>query len=79
MLCYLILIGIYSSPISVSEDSKLRQTIRSLTSKEPKLLDSIGSAHMEQEIQNKVIDFTNRHKDKMTKETGIQPLSQRMI
>ncbi|MDQ6862260.1 MAG: hypothetical protein M3044_00400 [Thermoproteota archaeon] len=69
---YLILIGIYSSAISVSEDSKLRQTIRGLTSKEPKLLDSIGSAHMEQEIQKKVLEFTKRNKDRMAEETGIQ-------
>jgi hypothetical protein len=69
---YLILIGIYSSAISVSEDSKLRQTMRGLTSKEPKLLDSIGSAQMEQEIQKKVIEFTKRNQDRMAEETGIQ-------
>jgi hypothetical protein len=69
---YLILIGIYSSAISVSEDSKLRQTMRGLTSKEPKLLDSIGSAQMEQEIQKKVIELTKRNQDRMAEETGIQ-------
>lgn len=69
---YLVLIGIYSSAISISEDSRLRSSIRNFAMKEPNLLDSIGSAHMEQEIQKKVIEFTNRNKDRMAEETGIQ-------
>ena len=51
----LLLIGIYSSAISVSEDSKLRQSIRNSALRETKLLDSIGMAQMEQEIQRRVI------------------------
>ena len=41
--------------ISVSEDSKLRQSIRHVALREPKLLDSIGIAQMEQEIQKRVL------------------------
>ena len=52
---YLVLIGIYSSAISISEDSRLRSSIRNFAIKEANLLDSIGTAHMEQEIQKKVI------------------------
>jgi hypothetical protein len=69
---YLFLIGIYSSSISVAEDSNLRRSIRSFAMKESKLLDSIGMAQMEQEIQKKVITFTKRIQDSMTEETGIQ-------
>lgn len=69
---YMILIGIYSSAISVSEDSKLRQTIRSLTARDPKLLESIGRAHMEQEIQKRVITITKQNQDRMAEESGIQ-------
>ena len=47
---YLILIGIYGSAISVSEDSMLRKSIRKLIIKETKLLDSIATAQMEQVI-----------------------------
>ena len=43
---YLLLIGIYSSVISVAEDSKLRQSIRNYAIKESRLLDSIGTAEM---------------------------------
>jgi hypothetical protein len=69
---YLVLLGIYSSAISVSEDSKLRQSIRVLTLKDSRLLDSIGTAQMEQEIQRRVIALTKQNQDTLAKETGIQ-------
>jgi hypothetical protein len=69
---YLIFLGIYSSAISVAEDSSLRQTIRSFAA-ESRLLDSIGTAQMEQEIQARVIAFTKRNQDIMVEETGIEP------
>jgi hypothetical protein len=69
---YLVLLGIYSSAISVSEDSKLRQSIRTFAIKESRLLDSIGMAQMEQQIHRKVIEFTKQNQDKMAEETGIQ-------
>ena len=68
---YLIFIGIYSSALSVAEDSTLRQSIRRFAIKESKLLDSIGTAEMERQIQRKVIAFTKRNQDKMMEETGI--------
>lgn len=40
--------------------------------KEANLLDSIGTAHMEQEIQKKVIEFTKRNQDRMVGEAGVQ-------
>jgi hypothetical protein len=69
---YLVLLGIYSSAISVSEDSRLRQSIRNVALKEAKLLDSIGMAQMEQEIQRRVIAVTRQNQDKMVEESGIE-------
>jgi len=69
---YLIFIGVYSSAISVAEDSNLRRSIRSIAMSESRLLDSIGSAEMEREIQNRVINLTKRSQDRMMEETGIQ-------
>jgi hypothetical protein len=68
---YLIFAGIYSSAVSVSQDSKLRKSIRNFAEKEAHLLDSIGSAHMEQEIQKKVLALTKQSQDKMVEESGI--------
>jgi hypothetical protein len=36
-----------------------------------KLLDSIGTAEMEREIQRKVVVFTKRNQEQMLEETGI--------
>jgi hypothetical protein len=51
---YMILVGIYSSAIHVSVDAELRRSIRKLAQEEPNLLDTIGSAQMEDEIMGKV-------------------------
>jgi hypothetical protein len=70
---YLVLVGIYSSAISVSEDSRLRQSIRDFAIKEAKLLDSIGLAQMEQELTNRVLSFAKVHSNRMEEETAIEP------
>ena len=57
---YLIFVGIYASAISVSGDTELRKSIRKYAITESKLLDSIGSAQMEQQIQRRVIDMMNK-------------------
>jgi hypothetical protein len=69
---YLILVGIYSSAISVAQDTKLRQSIRKFALKQSKLLESIGSAHMEQELQRRVMHLVKNSSDKMTEDTGVQ-------
>jgi hypothetical protein len=69
---YLILVGIYSSAISVSEDSKLRQSIRRFAMDESKLLDSIGSAQLEQEILRKAMPILKKQQSNIKEETGVQ-------
>jgi DNA-binding protein Fis len=69
---YLVLIGVYSSAICISEDSRLRSSIRNLAMKESNLFDSIGMAQIEQEIQKKVITITRQNQERMAEETGIQ-------
>ena len=68
----------YFSAISVSQDMLLRQSIRKYVIEESKyvieeskLIDSIGTAQMEQEIQNKVIQLNKLNSDKMTQDTGV--------
>jgi signal transduction histidine kinase len=69
---YLILVGIYSSAISVAQDTKLRQTIRKSTTEESKLLISIGSAQMEQEIQRRAVKVAKDQQQTMAEQTGVQ-------
>jgi hypothetical protein len=69
---YLVFKGIYSAAISVSEDSNLRKSIRNFAIKESKLLDSIGTAQMEQELQKRVLKITESLEATMIQETGVQ-------
>jgi hypothetical protein len=70
---YLLIAGIYSSAISVAEDSKLRQSIRSFAIEESRLLDSIGTAHMEQEIQRKVLEVVRTQQEALSEQGAVQP------
>ena len=65
------LLGVYPSTTSVSEDSRLRQTIRKIAIRESQFLDAIGTAQMEQELQTRVIAIYAKTKNSMVKETGI--------
>lgn len=69
---YLVFKGIYSAAISVSEDSNLRKSIRNFAINESKLLDSIGTAQMEQELQKRVLNLTESLEATMIQETGVQ-------
>ncbi len=68
---YLVYVGIYSSAISISQDSSLRRSIRKIALKESRLLGSIGTAQMEQRIVKRVVDLTARNQEMMRQETGI--------
>lgn len=70
---YLLLVGIYSSAISVAEDSKLRQTIRKFAVKEAKFLGSIGTAQMEDELQRRVMKLAKEQQEVLTQQTGVEP------
>jgi hypothetical protein len=70
---YLMFLGLYSSAISVSQDAKLRQSIRKSALEEVKFLESIGTAQMEQELQKRVLKIVKEQSDNMIEETGVQP------
>lgn len=76
--CYLILVGIYSSALSASHDTKLRESIKDLAKSESKLLDSIGRAETiigksdaVKEIENRVTKLTREYSENAMSETGI--------
>jgi hypothetical protein len=69
---YLFSLGFYFSAISVSQDITLRKSIRKYVMKGSKLLDSIATAQMEQEIQNRVVKVAEENLDKMREETGVE-------
>ena len=70
---YLFTLGLYSSAITISQEMKLRQSIRDSAIEESKLLVSIGSAQMVQEIEKKVFAVVEKEKAELTNRTGLQP------
>jgi hypothetical protein len=69
---YLYSLGFYFSAISIAQDAKLRQSIRDIAAKESKLLGSIGTAHMEQEIQKKVLKIAKEQEKTLEEQTGVE-------
>jgi hypothetical protein len=70
--CYLIYTGLYSSAISVSQDLTLRQSIRESVKEQSKFLDSMGTAQMENELQNRVLTTAKKASDNMEEESGVE-------
>jgi hypothetical protein len=68
---YLIFVGIYSSAVSVSQDSSLRASIRNSVEEEVNFVSDIGSAQMHDTVIKKVLDATRRISSDMPEETGI--------
>ena len=51
---YLLLVGIYSSAISVANDNNLRRSMRRTMERESIMLDNIATSQLETEIQNRI-------------------------
>jgi F0F1-type ATP synthase membrane subunit b/b' len=58
-----------NSAVTVAQDSELRREIKRTVIKETKLLDSLGTAQMHQELERKVVSLT----EAITEQTGIKP------
>jgi hypothetical protein len=56
----------------MSQDMALRQTIRKSIMEQSKLLDRIGSAQMDKELQGRVLTVAKRALNIMEEETGIE-------
>jgi hypothetical protein len=69
---YLIYIGLYSSAVIVSQDLALRQSIRKSVTAQAKLLDSIGTAQMESELQRRVLTVAEKTSGDMAEKTGVE-------
>ena len=69
---YLLYVGIYSSAVSVANDSELRKTIRRSVQEQTSLLDNIGTSEMERQVLKNVANLTKQVSEKLTEETGIE-------
>jgi hypothetical protein len=69
---FLVFLGFYSSAISISQDSKLRQIVRMNAADQSGMLDKIGSAQMTEEIERRVIKVVKANSEKLMEATGIE-------
>lgn len=69
---YLLLIGIYSSSLSIASDAEMLKAVRRSLPAESNLLGMIGSAQQIQNIENRAISMTNHLSSKMMLDSGIQ-------
>lgn len=70
--CYLIFVGLYCAAISISGDTKLRQMIRKSFLDQSRLLDSVGSAEMEQQTLSKISRIVKEQQQSLIENTGVQ-------
>lgn len=68
---FMVYLGLYSSAASISQDSILRQSIMKSAMEQSKLLDSIGTAQMEKEMQTLVSSVSKKAAD-MANESGVE-------
>lgn len=72
---YLLLVGVYSSAISVANDAKLRRSMKQTILKESIMLDHIATSQIESEINNKITSIAKNFSEdsmKLYQETGIE-------
>lgn len=69
---YLLLVGIYSSSLSIAGDVDLLRAVRRSLPAESNLLGMIGSAQQIQIIENRTIQMTNELSAKMMLDSGVQ-------
>lgn len=68
---YLVLIGVYSSAISIASDSELYKLVRRTIRTDPNFLHQIGGAEEMRQIRLKALNITNELSNKIQNETGI--------
>ena len=65
---YLFTVGLYSAAISVSHDTSLRKLVRKSTLG---LLDNIGTAQMEQELEKRIMKLVVNNQEQMEEQSGV--------
>ena len=71
LAAYLIFIGLYSSAVSISQDARLRSSIRRSIESEIRFIGNIGEAEMDHRILDKVLTTSKRFSEAMPEETGV--------
>lgn len=69
---YLLLIGLYSTAVSLSQHARLRKIIRnSIDEQHSKLIDGIGMSELQREIDKKIAPLIQRYAEQMNMQTTL--------
>lgn len=69
---YLLLIGLYSTAVSLSQHSQLRKSIRnSIDKQHSKLLDNIGISELQREMDKRITPVIQRYAEQMNMQSAI--------
>lgn len=67
---YLVVVGLYTSTVSISQDTDLRRSVRTIA--QSKLLDTIISAESAKEIEEKVMEIVKKQSLELEDRSGVQ-------
>jgi signal transduction histidine kinase len=70
---YLFAIGFYASAVFLTQDAKLRESIKKSALEESKILVTMGTPRLEQEIERRVLYTAQRQEEDFIQRTGIVP------
>jgi hypothetical protein len=69
---YLLLIGLYSTAVSLSQHAQLRKTIRnSIDEQHSRLIDGISMPELQREIDKRITPIIQRHAEQMNMQTSL--------
>jgi hypothetical protein len=69
--CYLLLIGLYSTAVTLSRHAQLRKSIRSsINEQHSRLMDGIGMSELQREIDKRIKPLVQRHAKQMNMEAA---------
>ena len=71
LAAYTLLVGIYSTALSVAQDSRLRQSIRKSLEQQSEFMNVISAAEMEKQILSRVSNILAEQSESMERNSGI--------
>jgi hypothetical protein len=69
---FLLLVGTYSAAVSVSNDARIRNAIRSSVETESHLIGDIGDAEMQMTLNAKVFSMMNKLQKRLQEDTQVE-------
>jgi hypothetical protein len=69
---FLVLVGVYSSAVTVAQDSSVRHSIRSFAKRQTELLGNIGAAEMHQVIERRAVALAKMDQNRLEETSGVE-------